>query len=215
MILYAQVKSLLQTATRNSQTNPLELIIVTLSWMQKKIKNPQQKHLNSKVSAALVASQNQLAKGYALHQQGNLVEAKNAYLESIKLHPHNFEALQLIGTLCAQSRQSAEALRYFDQAIAVNDTNPSVFNNRGIVLMELRQADLALRSYERAIALKHDYPEAHSNKGNALQALNQLVFANTSYIWAIALRPDFADTYNNQGVVLNRIGAFAKAIISF
>ena len=183
--------------------------------MQKKIKIPQQKNLNSKVSPTHLAAQNQLTKGYALHQQGDLAGARNAYLESIKLNPQNFEALQLMGTLCAQSRQSAEALHYFNQALAVNDTNSSVFNNRGIVLMELKQPALALESYERAISLKHDYPEAHSNKGNALQALNQIVSANASYIWAIVLRPGFADTYNNQGVVLNRMGAFESAIKSF
>ena len=182
--------------------------------MQKKYTNPH-KSPQGAGSATQIASQSYLAKGYALHQQGNLEQAKVAYLEALRLYPRNFEALQLMGTLFAQTRQSSEALNYFDKAISVNDKSAGIFNNRGMVLMELNNPALAVQSYDKAIALQKDYPEAHSNKGNALQAINQLRLASASYDLAVALRPDFADTYNNKGVVLHRLGEFARAVTSF
>jgi len=182
--------------------------------MQKKHTNP---HKSPQVAGSFsqVASQSHLAKGYALHQQGHLEQAKLAYQEALRLYPRNFEALQLMGTLFAQTKQILEALNYFDKAIAVNDKNAGIFNNRGMVLMELNNPALAVQSYDKAIALRKDYPEAYSNRGNALQAINQLHPANASYDLAIALRPDFADTYNNKGVVLHRMGEFRLAITSF
>ena len=183
--------------------------------MQKKQNYRQQNAYTTKAAASQNAFQSQLAKAYALHQQGQLNAAKIAYLEALKLNPQNFDALQLIGTLCVHMRQSAEALAYFDKAIGLNAKNPSVFNNRGIVLMDLKNPALAIQSYEIAISLKHDYPEAHANKGNALQATNHLAQAIASYKWAIALRPEFADTYNNCGVVLHRLGDYELAIKSY
>jgi len=183
--------------------------------MQKKQNYRQQNAHANKAAASQNALQSQLAKAYALHQQGQLEAAKIAYLDALKLNPQNFDALQLIGTLCVHMRQSAEALAYFDKAIGLNAKNPSVFNNRGLVLMDLKNPALAIQSYETAISLKHDYPEAHANKGNALQATNHLAQAVASYKWAIALRPEYADTYNNFGVVLHKLGAYELAIKSY
>jgi len=179
--------------------------------MQKKKNLPRQSAFTNKA----LASQNQLGRAYALHQQGNLTQAKAAYLEALKLDSRNYEALQLIGTLCAQSKQSEEALAYFDKALEVNAANAAVFNNRGMVLMDLKNPLLAIQSFERAIALQIDYAEAHANKGNALQASQQLKEALKSYECAIALRPGFADTYINKGVVLHKLESFQTAIESF
>ncbi len=194
---------------QNKKNNKLQKSSIAKTFAQSSLP------ASAKQSASQIAAQTQLAKGYALHQQGNLAQAQMAYLEALKLNPKNFEGLQLLGTLCAQARQSADALVYFDKALEVNANSASVLNNRGIVLMELKSPALALESYDKAILLQHDYPEAHSNKGNALQALNQLRPAVASYEWAIALRPGFADTYINKGVVLQRLGECAQAITSF
>ena len=191
--------------------------------MQKKQNTKQQKSSALKVSNALGASKGNshgasqalLSKAYSLHQAGNLTLAKATYLQALKLSPRYFDALQLMGTLCAQLHESAQALQYFDQAIEVNASNASVYNNRGMVLMDLKNPSLALNSYDQAIRLQPNYPEAHANKGNAWIALNELRFAVQSYEHAIALRPEFADTYNNLGVVLLRIGELGYAIKRF
>ena len=155
------------------------------------------------------------SNAYELHQKGQINEAESCYREVLKLQPNHFDALQLLGTLFAQKKDSAQSLTYFDKAIEINPLNASVFNNRGIVLMDLKEPRLAVESYNKAIELKSDYPEVHSNKGNALQALNLPTDAVKSYEHSIALRPQFADTYNSLGVVLHSIDFFIPALSNF
>ncbi len=147
-------------------------------------------------------AQASLASGLALHQQGQLAEARACYLQVLKLQPRHFDALHLLGVIAAQTKNFAQALELFDQAIKINAGHAFAFNNRGNVLRDLRQPEAAIASYDQAIRLKADYAEAFNSRGNAWMDLAKPQDALQSYDKAIAVKADYAEAHTNRGNAL-------------
>lgn len=154
-------------------------------------------------------------KALALHNSGQLAEAKTTYEEILKLNPFHFDALQLLGTIAAQTKQWDQALALLNDALKINSSNSSVHNNLGNVFKELNRLDEALESYERAIKLSSNNADAYFNSGVVLNELNRLNEALVCYERAIQLSGNNGDVYFNCGVVLNKLKLFDKALASF
>ena len=153
-----------------------------------------------------------LQQGLALHNAGQLDQAKVIYEGILKLNARHFDALQLLATLAAQTGQWNLSLTLLDEALQINKTHPATYNIKGTVLNTLQRFEEALTIYDRAIALKPDYVEAHFNRGNTLKDINRLEDALTSYDRAIALKPDYAEAYSNRGVVLKELNRLDEAL---
>ena len=156
-----------------------------------------------------------LQQGLALHKTGQFKQAKTLYEEILKLNPKHFDALQLSGTIAAQTQQWDKALELLTVTLNINNTNASVYNNLGNVLKELKRLEEALSSYDRAIELKPDYAGAFNNRGNVLRDLKRLDQALTSYERAILLKPDYAEAFNNRGNVLKELKRLEEALTSY
>ncbi len=156
-----------------------------------------------------------LQQGIALHQRGRLQEAQAFYVQILKQQPHHFDALQLLGTMAAQTQNHEQAVGLLTRALEVNPQHAPTYNNRGLVLQELRQFDAAIASYDCAVAIKPDYVEAYSNRGNALAELKRFGEAIASYDNAIAINPDYAQAHYNRGNALQALRQTAAAIASY
>ncbi len=95
-----------------------------------------------------------LQQGLALHNAGELDQARVIYEGVLKLNAKHFDALQLLATIAAQTRQWDLSLTLLDEALKINKTHPATYNNRGCVLYELRRFEEALKNYDRATTLK-------------------------------------------------------------
>ena len=148
-----------------------------------------------------VPQQNQvvflMAQGLALHQQGKFNEAKAIYEKVLAIEINNFEALLLLGTLSAQTKEFTRAVDFLAAALKMNPNHAVCYSNRGNALKELKRLDEALASYDKAISIKPDYAEAYSNRGNALKELKRLDEAIASFDKAISIKPDYAEAYWN------------------
>ena len=113
------------------------------------------------------------------------------------------------------SRRFAEALANFDQATALDGSNPDTFNARGIALKRLRRFEEALASYDKAIALRPGYAEAFNNRGNALKELKRVDEALVSFDHAIALNPRYVDSFINRGNALQELERLDEALASY
>jgi predicted O-linked N-acetylglucosamine transferase (SPINDLY family) len=156
-----------------------------------------------------------LQQAFALHQQGQLAEAKVLYEQVLAQQPRNFDALHLSGVLAGQCQDFALAAERIGQAIEVNPAHASAHNARGKVLQALNRWDEALTSFDKAIALKPDFTEAHFNRGLALRALKRLDEALSSFDRAIASKPDYAQAFNSRGNVLQSLNRLEEALTSY
>ncbi len=111
-------------------------------------------------------------------------------MNPIPTHDPSAAALNAQGcTLCAQS-QFAQALAAFDQALALDSTNCTGWNNRANALCGLKRQAEALAAYDRAVALDPQYHQAWFNRGKLLAEMGAYGNAVESYNRAIALEAD-------------------------
>lgn len=72
-----------------------------------------------------------LDDGLAFHNSGKINEARFIYEQILKQQNNHFDAIQLLATTYAQQEKPELALKYFDQALQINKTDPIIFNNKG------------------------------------------------------------------------------------
>jgi len=156
-----------------------------------------------------------LQQAIAFHQRGQFKDAQAIYVQILNRQPDQFDALQLLGTLAAQTQNPAAAVELMTKALKINPRHAPTHNNRGLVLRELGQLDAAIAAYDKAIAIAPDYVDAYSNRGNALAELKQFSAAIASYNKAVAIRPDFAQAYFNRGNALMELNQLEAAVQSY
>lgn len=171
-----------------------------MGFILKKIKSELSTPMKLMSQSAQLASLTQ--HGFDLHQQGKIKEAQSVYEQVLKIQPHHFDALQLLGTLSLQIKQFSQAADYLSLALQLDSEHAACYANRGIALKELKRLDEALLSYDQAISLNPSFAEAHAGRGDVLQELKRLDEALLSYDRAISIKPASASIYYNRGNVL-------------
>ncbi len=164
---------------------------------------------------AVIALKAKFDQAVALHQQGKLAEAERIYGEVLQQQSNHFDALHLLGVICAQTKQTERAVGLITKAIRLNAKVAAAHNNLGNALMDLKRSEDAVASYNKAIALNPEYAEAHNNRGNALQGLKRYEEAISSHEKAIALKPEYAEAYNSRGVALEDLRRPEDAVASY
>jgi hypothetical protein len=172
------------------------------------VPNPAVEEPQSQVSALF-------SQGLALHQLGQLTQAKLVYEQVLSTQPQHLDALYLSGVIAAQSKNPTLAVELIGKAIAIRPDYAEAHAIRGIALKDLERVEEAIASFDRAIAIKPDYAEAHYNRGNALKKLERMEDAVASYDRAIAIKPDYAKAYYNRGVALNELKQVEEALASY
>ena len=151
-----------------------------------------------------------LQKAMALHQSGQLAQAKTLYEGILATQPRNADALSLLAIVATQTGDHALALETINKAIKINPANAGYYLNRGAAQKELKLLTEAVASFDKAIALKPDYAEAYSNRGIVQKELKQIDAAIASLDRAIALKPAHAEAYWNKAIALLVSGNFEQ-----
>ncbi|MDR5763243.1 tetratricopeptide repeat protein [Caballeronia sp. LZ035] len=91
--------------------------------------------------------------------------AVRVYRRAIELSPEPFYAayVDLGALLCEQEHQCGDALRVFDEALALFPRDAVLHFNRGVALDIMERLDEAKTSYEECLALNPEYADAHHN----------------------------------------------------
>jgi tetratricopeptide (TPR) repeat protein len=150
-----------------------------------------------------------------LHIEGQLGQARLIYEQILKIEPHHFDALHLLGVLEHQIGNSRHAVELMDRAIKLRPDSPEALNNRGAALHKLNQLEAATSSYNKAIKLRPDYAEAYNNRGLVFRDLNEFEVALENYDKAIAFKPDHFMAYNNRGATLEDLKQYEAAVASY
>ena len=151
----------------------------------------------------------------ALHQKGNLSEAKKLYEEILVKNPEYFDAIHLSGVIFYQLRIFEASEAFYARAVRINSNFAPLHSNHGNTLKELKRFDEALASYDKAISIKSNFVEALYNRGNTLKELKRFDEALASYDKAISIKSDHAKAFNNRGVILDELKRFNEALASY
>lgn len=99
-------------------------------------------------------------------------KAINYLVDALRWDPRNSYALIMMGNIFARFKNDIKtAMKYYDQALALNPKDSISMNNIGANLMQLGKNDEALRYFEMAYELHPEYPNTSYAFG--LIALNK------------------------------------------
>jgi predicted O-linked N-acetylglucosamine transferase (SPINDLY family) len=151
----------------------------------------------------------------ALHQRGDLNEARRLYRLVLRQKPNHFDALHLLGVLEAQRGEPDKAEELIRKALRFNPRSAEAYSNLGNIQRDRKKFKDALASYAKALEIRPDYANALNNQGTALIAVQQFAAALASFERAIARDPTFVGALYNRGVALVHLRRFPDALAAF
>jgi tetratricopeptide (TPR) repeat protein len=125
------------------------------------------------------------------------------------------QALIAAGNAAEDEGRPADALKLYDQAIAVAPEFARAHLNRGNALMALQDFDAAIKAFETASGHDPALAGAHYNRGNALAHLRRYEEACGAYQKALSLQPEFVDAEVALGLALDELGKLDEAVLHY
>jgi protein O-GlcNAc transferase len=156
-----------------------------------------------------------LDQALAAHQRGTFTEAETLYRRILVANARDFDALHMLGILCAQGGRFEEAARHLRAALAIDPKFPPCQHNYGNVLAKLGRYQEAIDSFKKVLALAPSFVSAYSDLGNAEQELARFEAALASYEKALKLQPGFADAWLGRGNALCKLKRYDEAIEAY
>ncbi len=155
--------------------------------------------------------------GIALRLQGQSVEAAAEMREIRRLHQSRVQLAQskkmiLDGLNLLKEQQPREALKLFQQSVALNPSLPSPYYYSGLAQEKLGNSNKAEEAYTKALQLKPDSAEAHMSLGVLLGRQNENEAALKELKSAVLCDPDLAEAHYNLALMLARTGKSDEAV---
>ncbi|MEZ6136302.1 MAG: tetratricopeptide repeat-containing glycosyltransferase family protein [Pirellulaceae bacterium] len=154
------------------------------------------------------ALEQQLARGWQVHQQRQFAEAERIYRDVLSRFPNNAAAWCYLGIALHDQRRYATAIEAYTQALKWQADFPVALNNLGNSLRYVGEFEQADASFQRAIDLKPDYINAYKNRGTLHVWIGHLEQGLGYYEQALALNPNDAELHRNLGVIYLLQGKF-------
>ncbi len=156
-----------------------------------------------------------MARGMALHRQGNVREADQCYARVLELTPHHADALHLSGLIADQLGEPERAVELITRATLTNPRAADYFSNLGAVLKKAGRLDEAAKTLREAVRLAPNNPLAVFNLGSVLLSLRQFKEAKSHIEKALLLKPGFAQAHNSLGNVFLHQRDLPQAVEQF
>lgn len=142
---------------------------------------------------------------------GRWEDARYEYTRILKRYPDDWHALERFAAFHVyQLKRYPEALKLLDQALALHDQHPSIWNTRGDAFKEMQQWEEAENAFAKAIELNPADPRAHYNQALLLQSTGRFLEALEALSRALAHDTDRSyhpDMIQTQMELLDRVRA--------
>ena len=157
----------------------------------------------------------QIERAHDLLSHGKLESAERLLKQLLRRESNIGQAFYYLGLIDYQRKRFSKAVELIERAIALDEPDPSVYNNLGLALLAAGHIARAIEAFDQALSLDPVYVQAWFNRGNAWRECNKLQAAQVDYEKALALDPYLAVAHNNLGLVFRQNGELGKAIESF
>jgi eukaryotic-like serine/threonine-protein kinase len=140
----------------------------------------------------------------------NKIDAMPLLRRSLLAHPQDF---WLLYAMAFYSKESPEAVAYYQAALAIRPTNIETLQSLGGALLAIKDGQGATACFKKVLELNDKHAPALLGLGNVLMEQRDIKGAKSYFEKAIHLVPDFAKAHNSLGVALyagnDLAGAFA------
>ncbi|MFO1316122.1 MAG: tetratricopeptide repeat protein [Burkholderiales bacterium] len=162
-----------------------------------------------------VAIPDAMRQALALHQSGRLNDAERIYRAVLDAVPEHFEALHMLGILCAQTGHPGEGATLLRRAVDADPASAAAQANLANVMKQLGRHDAALTHVDRALVLDPANAGVHNIRAGLLLDLGRHDEALASCDAALAIAPDTAEAHYHRGVALQAKGRHDEALASY
>ncbi len=160
-----------------------------------------------------------LDQAFEHHKEGRLAEAERLYRAALASDAHNFQALQLLGTLTLRSNRNDEAIILLQQALTVLDKNGEaaachafLYNNLGIAMRIAKRSAEAADYFREGLKLDPNLIELYVSLGGVLMELGDYAAAAGNLESAVRLNPNLPGCLCDLGTIYARGGKLEEAI---
>lgn len=150
--------------------------------------------------------------GAALDAQGDLVNAKKAFKNSIAKKPDFADAHYNLGNVYKKLGDNNLAISSFQTALKFNPKYVAALNNLALVFQEIGDNENAISTYRKSLKLDPNNPETHNNIGVLLHDTEEFEQAAAAYRHALKLAPSYALAHKNLAVALETLDLSEQAI---
>lgn len=153
-----------------------------------------------------------LPSAISLHQQGMLLQAREAYLAILAAEPCNDDARHFLGMLEHQAGNAELGLSHLQASVLMNPNKGFFHVNLGNILKDMRRPAEAEAAYLRAVELDPSDAIAFHNLGHLHQLWGHWPQALMALEAATGLRPDFTEAWNKIAAIQLRLGKAEAAL---
>jgi tetratricopeptide (TPR) repeat protein len=154
----------------------------------------------------------QIQSAFRHLQTGNVQQAEHICRELLTIHPHDSDALYLLGIIYDRIGDYDSAIESIKKSLQFNPVNDYACFDLGNILRKKERTDEAMLFYQKAVQLNPSNAGAHYCLAVALQEKGRFEAALNSYTKVLQINPNHADTYNNMGSVLQETGQLDQAV---
>jgi len=133
---------------------------------------------------------NPLEQAQQYYREGNTDKAERICRGILSDSPGDPDALHMLGLLALQSGQAGSAIKFIQDAIAVESDNAVFHCNLGLALQILGDINNAVKSLKQALVLNPVFILAHQSIAALYQQLGQTGFAISHFQSVLDLQPD-------------------------
>ena len=116
-------------------------------------------------------------------------------------HQPSARAYHSRANLLREERKLDEALKYYNEAIQLNNSDHEQFCNRANVLADQGHDSLALLDYNRALEIKPNFAIALDNRGSLYIRMKRYDDALRDFNRALEIKPEQYSAYSNRALV--------------
>jgi len=156
-----------------------------------------------------------LARGLALHQRGQLEEARTLFERAVRARPRDGTALHLLGLLQFQTGETDRAIASLEGALRHIGNDIACLNTLGAALHKQRRYGEAVKHYTRSLEADPTYADALENRGRAFLALHAYHEAQEDFQAYLGMRPQAPSAWCHYGVALGALGQDERALQAF
>lgn len=136
-------------------------------------------------------------------QQKQLIQARDLYLESIKLFPDNTDALYNLGVCYTNLSNRQKARMAYERVLELSPNHVRALNNMGVIYFQRSEFDRAAELFLKALEVSPNFQSAHANLGAVYHNKGERQKAQQYYQRALELNPGDVNTRNNLQKLLN------------
>jgi len=155
-----------------------------------------------------------IAMGDLYYRRIDLIKAEGEFTKAVRLAPDSTEARLKLAELRLVKREYAEAMRWVNDALRLDDQDPKAYFLKGWIHREAGDTALAISSYRTAVERDPAFYNAYIALG-LIMAERHDPLAMQYYNSAIDLRPESVEAWYDRGMYAQEHGQDSVALASY